>query len=228
MAKGKRKKKVRLKIKNIIILLLIVSFVGLMLYCFIRMPINNIYVNGNKILNDEEILEMVNIDSYPSFVLTDRFKMKKILLSNDYVCDVKIKKKLGNIIEIDILECEVIATDVSGKVILSNGNVLNNIYDITDVPLLTNEIGNNNVYNLFVNKMSEIDNNVLRQISEIEYSPVSVDESRFLFYMNDGNLVHVTLTKLEKINKYNKIKDTLEGRKGIIYLDSGDYVEFIN
>ena len=43
--------------------------------------------------------------------------------------------------------------------------------------------------------------------------------------MNDGNLVYITLTKINKINKYNSIYSKMEGKKGIIYLDSGDYVE---
>ena len=43
--------------------------------------------------------------------------------------------------------------------------------------------------------------------------------------MNDGNLVYITLTKITKINKYNSIYSEMEGKKGIIYLDSGDYIE---
>ena len=43
--------------------------------------------------------------------------------------------------------------------------------------------------------------------------------------MNDTNLVYITLTKIDKLNKYNKIKDALGSQTGIIYLDSGDYVE---
>ena len=75
--------------------------------------------------------------------------------------------------------------------------------------------------------MESLDENILRQISEIEYSPVEVDNKRFIFYMNDKNIVHITLPKINKLNKYNKIKDKLENKKGIIYLDSGDYVELI-
>ena len=40
-------------------------------------------------------------------------------------------------------------------------------------------------------------------MSEIEYSPVDVDSERFLFYMSDKNLVHVTLTKLNKIDNWD-------------------------
>ena len=43
--------------------------------------------------------------------------------------------------------------------------------------------------------------------------------------MNDGNFVYITLTKIDKMNKYSDIKDELVDKKGIIYLDSGDYVE---
>ena len=43
--------------------------------------------------------------------------------------------------------------------------------------------------------------------------------------MNDGNQVYITLGKVTKINKYNSIYSRLEGKKGIIYLDSGDYIE---
>ena len=43
--------------------------------------------------------------------------------------------------------------------------------------------------------------------------------------MTDGNYVYITLSKIDKINKYNSIVQKLENRKGIIYLDYGDYVE---
>ncbi len=77
----------------------------------------------------------------------------------------------------------------------------------------------------FINYFSKIDTNILTKISEIEYVPNEVDKQRFLLTMNDGNYVYITLTKITKINKYNSIKDQLEGKLGIIYLDSGDYVE---
>ena len=77
----------------------------------------------------------------------------------------------------------------------------------------------------FVNSFSKIDNDTLLKISHIEYTPNDVDKERFILYMVDSNYVHVTLTKIEKINKYNSIVNELDGKKGIIYLDSGDYLE---
>lgn len=224
----KKKKRVRLKVKNLIILLLVFSFILLMGYCALMMPINNIYINGNEILSDDEIMDMVDISDYPSFVLANRFEMKKILLDNSYIDSVTIKKKFGNILEIKIVEHKVVASNKDGKIILSSGKIIDNTYGIYDVPLLVNEINSDDVYKLFVTKMRDIDRDILRQVSEIEYSPVDVDSERFLFYMSDKNLVHVSLTKLNKIDKYNKIKDKLEGKRGIIYLDSGDFVSIVN
>ena len=43
--------------------------------------------------------------------------------------------------------------------------------------------------------------------------------------MTDSNYVYITLSKIDKINKYNSIVQELDNQKGIIYLDSGDYVE---
>ncbi|MBD9085093.1 cell division protein FtsQ, partial [bacterium] len=63
----------------------------------------------------------------------------------------------------------------------------------------------------------------LKRISEIKYDPNSVDEERFLFTMNDGNYVYLTLIHLEKINNYVDILKNFENKKGILYLDSGEY-----
>ena len=228
MTKGKKKKRVKFKVKNIIILLLVFFILFGCCYYFVMMPIKNIYISGNEKLNDEEIRELANIDMYPSFILTNRFEIVKKLVSHSYIKDAVVKKRFGNVLEIDIVEYRSIASNRDGMIILSSGEVVDNNYGIYDVPMLINDISDNRVYNSFALGMEELDYSILRQISEIEYSPVEVDDERFLFYMSDGNLVHVTLTKLDKLNKYNKIKDKLSGKRGIIYLDSGYYVELID
>ena len=43
--------------------------------------------------------------------------------------------------------------------------------------------------------------------------------------MVDSNYVYITLSKIDKLNKYNLIVNELDNKKGIIYLDSGDYLE---
>ena len=90
-------------------------------------------------------------------------------------------------------------------------------------PILIGDI--TSIKEKFIKKFSLVDNDVLLKISEISYVPNEVDSERFSLKMNDGNLVYITLPKITKINKYNSIYSGLEGKKGIIYIDSGDYVE---
>ena len=46
--------------------------------------------------------------------------------------------------------------------------------------------------------------------------------------MKDGNYVYITLTKIDEINKYLDVLSTLDNKKGILYLDSGNYFEILN
>ena len=190
------------------------------------MPIKNIYIIGNELLTDEVVMDEAHLDSYPSFLLTSSNKVKNELKRNKFIDTVKIKKRLGNILEIKIKEYKVIASNSNGdSLILSSGEIVPNVYNITDVSVLNNNMPDD-VRKIFSEKFNKVNKNILRQISQIEYSPVKVDEERFLLYMDDGNLVYITLTKINKLNKYNKIRDKLSGKMGVIYLDFGDFVEF--
>ena len=227
MAKKKKKKRV-LKVKNLMIIIIVIMLIIGLFYYAITMPVENIYIKGNRIISDDEILEMSSLNEYPSFLLTKKKEIKTSLKKNPYIKDVKISKKIGNRIELEVEEYQVVALTKEEKIILSNAKELDNIYELNDVPILINEIENQKIFQNFARKFGQIDTDILRQISEIGYSPVSVDDERFLLYMNDGNLVYITLTKINKLNKYDRIKDQLSGQHGIIYLDSGDYVELKN
>lgn len=227
MAKKKKKKRV-FKIKNICILLSILILIIGISYYIITMPIKNIYIKGNKIVSDNEILESTNMYQYPSFILTKKSQLIKSIKKNPYIKSVNINKKLGNIIEINLEEYLPISITNNEEIVLENGTKLDNSYNLTDIPILINEIPNQDIYTNFTSKFSIINPNILRQISQIEYSPIEVDPDRFLLYMNDTNLVYITLTKIDKLNKYNKIKDVLVGKTGIIYLDSGNYITLKN
>ena len=92
--KVKRKKR-KLKVKRIIIcLLVLISLVLLFLYIK-KLPIKNIYIVGNNILSDKEIIEEAGISNYPSFLATSSSTIKKKLLKNNYIKEVNIKKNCG-------------------------------------------------------------------------------------------------------------------------------------
>ena len=221
----KRKKRRKLKVKNIIIFIVLLIILALSVYYLINMPIKNIYIEGNNITTDNDIIQESEINTYPSFFLTSSFKIEHKLKKNKIIKNVKVVKKIGNTIIIKIKEYNPIAIiEEKNQVILSNGIITDNIYNIVDSPNIINSI-DEKIYANFVSKFAKVNIDILRQISQIEYSPTNVDNQRFILYMNDTNIVYITLTKIDKLNKYNQIKDKLDNKTGIIYLDSGNYVE---
>ena len=73
--------------------------------------------------------------------------------------------------------------------------------------------------------MNSINPEILGKISDIEYLPNGFDKDRFLLYMDDDNMVYLTLSKFKNINLYNDVLEQLDNRKGILYLDSGNHFQ---
>lgn len=214
--------KKKLKTKNILVTILILLLLILITIDITRLPIKNIYIEGNNILNDKTIIELAGIENYPPYINTYFTNIKTKLLDNDYIKNVNIKRTLSRKIYIEIEEYQPICI-YKDKLILSSTTPVDNIYNIDYIPYVINDI--DEIYDKFVNKFTKVNKDILLKISHIEYKPNEVDKERFLLYMTDSNYVYITLSKIDKINKYNSIVQELENKKGIIYLDSGDYVE---
>lgn len=217
----KKNKKMKIKNKAIIILLVFIILLILLIYIS-KKPLSNIYITGNNILSDKEIIAAAKLDNYPPYINTYFMSIKENLLKNSYIKSVNIERKLFGKIYLSITEYKPICI-YDNKLVLSSKEKVANNYKIDYIPYVINNL--DNVYDRFVEKFSLIDDSVLLKISHIEYKPNEVDKERFLLYMVDANYVYVTLSRIEKINKYNHIVSELENKKGIIYLDSGDYVE---
>lgn len=215
-------KKKKLKIKTLLITLLIIFIITLLGMEFIRLPIKNIYISGNDIINDKTIIDIADLENYPPYLKTYFSKIKTKLLKNEYIKNVKIKRTLSRKIYIEIEEYKPICI-YNNKLILSSTKEVENNYNIDYVPHVINNI--DVIYQKFIQKFNSVDKDVLFKISHIEYTPNEVDKERFLLYMSDSNYVYITLSKIDKLNKYNSIVSKMNNQKGIIYLDSGDYVE---
>lgn len=184
----------------------------------------NIIIVNNNYYNDEIIIESAGIEDYPKFLLLNKSNIKKKLMKLELIEDVKISKKLGYILKIDIKEKKVLyLTRSTNKYKLSDGSDLES--DIKfNVPLLINYVPQD-IEKDFITEFSKIDNDVISLVSEIEYSKTDFDSKRFMFYMNDENLVYVNTNKMKSFNKYINIVTKLDNKKGILYLDSGNYFE---
>lgn len=220
----KKVKKIR-KIKTKPIIITIVSIIVIfgVVYLLSLFPITNIYIKGNNYLNDWDIITEAGIDNYPSFALTSTNKIKKKLNKNQYIKSVNVKKKMFGKIIITIEENKMLfRKSDNNKIVLEDGSEIDDNLSNTTVPLLLNYVPDTK-YESFVDKMKQIDDDILLNISEIRYYPNTQDDDRFLLHMNDGNYVYLTLTKFKQINYYEDVLDQLEGKKGILYLDSGNH-----
>ncbi len=212
----------KLNIRKILLVILIIFLIAFSVAYIIKLPLKNIYVTGNHLVSEKDIIKTANLDTYPPYINTYFLNIKENLLKNNYIKTVNIKRKIPNKIYIEIEEYKPIAI-YKNKLIISSGKMVNNDQNLKYLPYIINDI--DTVYNKFVDSFTKIDVDILEKISHIEYAPNDVDKERFILYMVDNNYVHITLSKTEKINKYNSIVNELDGKKGIIYLDSGDYLE---
>lgn len=214
--------KKKLKVKNIVITIIILFLVVSTIIDIINLPVKNIYITGNNILNDKTIIKLADLTEYPPYINTYFSNIKDKLLKNEYIKTVKIKRNLSRKIYIEIEEYKPICI-YKNDLVLSSTSKVENTYNIDYVPYVINDI--DNIYDKFITKFSKVEKENLLKISHIEYKPNDVDKERFLLYMTDANYVYITLSKIDKLNKYNSIVQELDNKKGIIYLDSGDYVE---
>lgn len=206
------------------------SFIAFIIICYfltmylLDIKTKNIVVLNNNYYSDEKIIETAGIESYPKFLSLNTNKIKKKLLKLDLIENVTIKKKWNFVLELTIKEKKILYLVRSENKYRLSDNKLYDLDDVFSVPTLINYVPESNEKK-FVKAFKNIDNNIISMISEIEYSKTSYDSDRFLLYMNDGNMVYVTTTKLKSLNKYVDIVSKLENKKGILYLDSGNYFE---
>ena len=214
--------KKKLKVKNILITIVILFLLVSIIIDLTKLPVKNIYVTGNNILNDKTIIELADLTEYPPYINTYFSNIKDKLLKNEYIKTVNIKRTLSRKIYIEIEEYKPICI-YKNELVLTSGSKVKNTYNIDYVPYVINDIAN--IYDKIITKFSKVEKENLLKISHIEYKPNDVDKERFILYMTDANYVYITLSKIDKLNKYYSIVQELDNKKGIIYLDSGDYVE---
>ena len=181
----------------IIIIILLVLFIRFLL----KERTRNIVILNNNYYTDEEIIEKANIENYPKFLLLNKKRIVNKLSKLDLIESVKVKKKWGFILEIEVKEKKILYYVRSkDEYMLSDGKTYR-LDKVNGIPTLINFVPEN-IEKSFVKEFNKVDKNVIGLISEIEYSKTAYDEKRFLLYMNDGNEVYITISRTDLLNKY--------------------------
>ena len=217
-----RKKKRRLKVRNVLLVLTLITIILLGLAFLTDVEINNIVIKGNILYSDWEIIEKAGLDDYPSSLKTLSSKIEGRLEEDAYIKEVKVERPSLTKVVIKIDEnLPLFYYLPAQKTILADKTeVLENF----PVPTVINYVPDK-VYEKFLKAIASVNYDIVKRISEIKYDPNEVDEGRFFLTMNDGNQVYLTLNSFEKIDDYLDIIKEFDNKKGILYLDSGEYFE---
>jgi len=219
----KVKKRIKIKMLPVIIVLIIALVCYLGYSIMVDLPIKNIYISGNNILSDQEIIDLAKISDYPSFIKTTDKKINNNLKKSPYIKNIKITRKIFNQLYIKVEENIPYFINTDNLLVLSNSKEIENDRSIV-VPTLVNYTPDVK-YEELIKQIKKIDIDIWNKVSEIKYDSTEQDKDRFLLYMNDGNLVYLTLTKFNKLNYYNDITGEFSCKKGILNLDSGNHFE---
>ena len=218
----KVKKKRKLKVRKLFTVIFIFTLILLGLAFLTDVKINNIIVKGNNLYSDWEIIKMAKLDDYPSSLKTLSRNIEKNLEKDNYINEVNVERPSLTKVVINVKENLPLFYYLPiDKTILTDKSETK---DNFPVPTVINYIPDK-VYSKFLKAISSVDYDIVKRISEIKYDPNEIDEGRFFLTMNDGNRVYLTLNKFTKIDNYLDIIKEFDNKKGILYLDSGEYFE---
>ena len=224
----KIKKKKRLKLIPFLLFVLVIATTFFLVDVLLDTRVENIIIIGNKIVTDQQIIDEAGLSNYPSFYKTTSYNIKKALEKNSFIKEVKVKRSFYHVITIEVSEYKVLLKkETTGKLVLENMNEVTTDQEIPyTVPRLVNDVPKNK-YSKLLKNLLKVKRSVRSSISEFYYDPNEFDKDRFLLYMDDGNSVYLTLTKFRMINYYNDVLPQLDGKKGILYLDSGNHFQIM-
>jgi cell division protein FtsQ len=215
-----KKKKKKRKLKKVFVFIFFLLILGVSIFLLSLVKVKGYYVLGNGYVDEDTVLETCGLDEETSYFLTWSFLINKKCKNNSMIKSVKVDHTKTFEIRLLVEEYKVLfkynnyAINELGKKVDSPNE---------DAPILINKVSDKEIYERFIKKMNKVDSEILSIVSDIKYDPNDVDNERFLFFMNDGNMVYVTLSKITKINSYPSITKTIENKKGVLYLDYGNY-----
>ena len=219
------KKKKRLIIKRLLLVSILFLLIFFLIFKFFTHDIKNIFIENNSIFADNEIKEIIKLDIGDNYFSLSEKKIKEKLEKNEYIKTAEVTKKLFGKITINIDEYKPLFYRYSNNHLIIEGNTeITNPQEGISAPILINYVDEDYVED-FIEEFEKLELKTINRISEIEYQPNEIDKGRFLLYMNDGNLVYITIEKIYNLDKYDEILPTLNDQKGILYLDLGNYFE---
>ena len=233
--KGHKKvKRRKLRIKVVLKTLLFLAIAGALYFYISNLNTKNILITGTNNIKDVEIIEIANLQDYPKIYRLNINKIEKQIKKLPLVKNVEVTRNPLGKLTINVEENDILFFyKYNQKFISSNKKELEENDNYLGYPTLINFTPDTS-FNELVKGLAKIDNNIIKMINEIEYTPYknsegqSIEDSsayknaRFTLYMNDSNTVIIDTVNIKRLQNYAKIYTSLnmDTTKGVLELDT--------
>ena len=216
-----KKTKRKLNKKRVLNLLLFLVVIVIFITYLWNIKVSNVLILGNNEIEDSTIIKQTGLRNYPYFKDINKRNLEKEIINIPLITNAKVTKCLNGTLKIEVEEeTPLMYLENTTKIITSQNNVYENI-QVKKITMPT-----------LKSSLNKLDNNILNMISEITYAPTissegkTIDDKRFTFYMNDGNIAYINTINIDKFNNYlvvvSKTIDTYGvGVTGTFNFDSG-------
>lgn len=192
--KTRKQKRRKRKRRLLLCLLLILLVVGFFISDYSK--VQTVNVSGNNRLTKEEVINKVSVKAHKSIALfTSSSTIEKEVEKMNLVKEATVHKDLVGNITIEVTETKPIAYQNDGTnlwIIDEKGNVSfhDNLDFLSYVQRCPRLMGfDQERFTSFAKEYYKIPSQVQNQISDIKYSPLSADETRTEFSMDDGKIL---------------------------------------
>lgn len=193
--------------------LLIFLAIGIsFIYYLLNLKVSNVLIIGNQEILDSTIIKVSGLREYPYYKNIKKRMLEKEIGDIPLIDTVKVSKYLNGTIKIKVTEeTPIVYLENTYKIITSSNKVYENIKVSKETMPTLKTVLSDDIQELLIKALKKIDTNILNMISEIEYSPTvssegkTIDDKRFTFYMNDGNIAIINTINIDKFNNYLKV-----------------------
>ncbi len=232
LKEARKKKANRRLIFYLTLFFLLIAFV-----VYLQSPfshIKDIVVLNNKALSDDTVIQASDISLNENIWMLNRKGTVKKIQNHPVIESVKVKRKLPNTVEINVVEKEIIGflkEESKYHPVIKDGMIVkkSGIPYKGNYPLLK-DFKDDAFLKHMAQELNELPNDLFNLISEITWNPTDKNKYKIELYMNDGFIVQSTMRDFaDKMKSYPSIVSQLdEDDKGIIHMGVGTYFEKVD
>ncbi|MGP4072566.1 cell division protein FtsQ/DivIB [Piscibacillus sp. B03] len=193
--------------------------------------ISNIEVQNNRVISDDEVVELSGLSTNQSFWSINRDEVISSVESHQEISDVTMKRSWYNKVTLQVNEFTrvgYVKTSNLFNPILENGQVLKDTelkVPKGDAPVLHGFSNEDKLLTRLTQQLANLDSAVVSLISEVYSDPTETNQDRIRLYTTDGQEVIASIHNFEeKMSLYPSIASQVApDLEGVLYIDVGAY-----